>query len=66
MTRAAEWKRGELRGRLDELLNAAEREGPQTVVDANGTFEVIFTAKKQSLEELFSEPGTISEDNPVE
>lgn len=58
-----EWKRGEVGACIDDLFAAAEHHGPQTVHDANGTFEIIFTPKKQSLKELFSKPGIISGDD---
>ncbi|MBP2461171.1 hypothetical protein J3A65_001935 [Rhizobium sp. PvP014] len=56
----SEWQRSEVGARVDDLFDAARVDGPQTVIDANGTYEVTFTPQGQSLEDLFSKPGIIS------
>lgn len=63
MSHDTEWQRPEAERRIAELLNAAKTRGVQKVVDLDGTFEVVFVPLKQSLEELFSTPGPISDDD---
>lgn len=63
MTHGTNWQRSDARTNIDELLDAAKFRGVQKVLDLDGTFEVTFVPKKQSLEKLFSEPGPISSDD---
>lgn len=59
----AVWQRDEAEARIKELLDAAIREGTQKIIDADGIFKVTFEKRKGSLEELFSKPGPISDDD---
>ena len=63
MSHDPEWPRPEAERRIADLLDAAKTRGVQKVIDRDGTFEVIFVPPKQSLEELFSNPGPISEED---
>jgi hypothetical protein len=63
MPHDTQWPRPEAERRIGELLDAAKRAGVQKVVDQDGTFEVLFVPAKRSLEELFSAPGPISDDD---
>jgi hypothetical protein len=63
MTNANDWQRNDVRTQIDELLEAAKSHGTQILLDADGTFEITFVPKKQSLKELFSKPGPISNDD---
>ncbi len=49
--------------RAGEVLDAARREGPQSVADTDGTFEIVFVPRKQTLEQLFSKPGPIPDED---
>lgn len=62
MTYRTEWRRSEIKARIDELLEAAKSEGTQRLVDTDGSFDVTFKQNKQSVQELFSKPGLISGD----
>ena len=63
MPHDTQWPRPEAERRIGELLDAAKRGSVQKVVDYDGTYEVTFVPAKQSLEELFSVPGPISDDD---
>jgi hypothetical protein len=57
------WQREEAEKRIGELLDAAMNYGPQQIEDAHGVFKIVFEKRKATLEELFSEPGPLSEDD---
>ena len=63
MTNRTEWRRSEIKARIDEVLDAAKTQGTQILNDFDGSFEVTFVPAKQSIEELFSKPGLISGDD---
>ena len=58
----AVWQRDEAEDRIREVLDAAMRDGTQQVLDADGTFRITFEKRRGTLEELFSKPGPISDD----
>lgn len=63
MTYGKDWRRSDLETRASEVLDAARREGLQMVEDVDGRFEIIFVPRKQTLEQLFSKPGPIPNDD---
>lgn len=63
MTRGNEWRRLDLETRASEVLDAARHQGPQSVADTDGTFEIVFVPRKQSLEQLLSKPGPIPDED---
>ncbi|MFC5755691.1 hypothetical protein [Rhizobium sp. GCM10022189] len=56
------WLRNEAEARVRELFDAAKSTGPQEVRDTDGTFSITFIPVKGTLEELFSKPGPIPDD----
>ena len=56
-------RRVDMETRAGEVLDAARREGPQSVADTDGTFEIVFVPRKQTLEQLFSKPGPIPDED---
>jgi hypothetical protein len=63
MSHGIPWQRNEAEARIGEVLDAAKGQGPQTVADPDGTFSILFKRRRQGLEELFSEPGPLQEDD---
>ncbi len=63
MTHGNDWQRRDLETRASEVLDAARREGPQMVADVDGSFEIVFVPRRQTLEQLFSKPGPIPDDD---
>lgn len=63
MTHGNQWRPVDLETRPGEVLDAARRDGPQVVADVDGTFEIVFRPRQQTLEELFSKPGPIPDDD---
>jgi len=57
------WQRDEAEHRIGELLDAAVRDGTQIIIGVEGVFMITFEKQKGSLEELFAEPGPISDDD---
>ncbi len=57
------WQRDEAEIRIRELLDAAKGRGPQKIVDTDGDFEVTFSRRKQTLEQLFAAPGPLADDD---
>lgn len=57
------WQRDEAERSIRDLLEAAIANGPQIVIDPRGVFEVTFSKREGTLEELFSTPGPIVEDD---
>lgn len=57
----SEWQRSEVGARLDDLFDAARVDGPQTVIDANGTYEVTFSRKGSPLKIYFRNLGSSRE-----
>tara|TARA_R110002020_G_scaffold298211_1_gene514018 strand:- start:13695 stop:13889 length:195 start_codon:yes stop_codon:yes gene_type:complete len=62
MTHGNDWRRLDLETRASEVLDAAKQEGPQMIDDVDGRFELVFVPRKQTLEQLFSKPGPIPDD----
>jgi hypothetical protein len=62
MTHGKVWRRVDLETRAGKVLDAARHEGPQSVADVDGTFEIVFVPRKQTLEQLFSKPGPVPDD----
>lgn len=54
-----EWQMAQAETCVRKLFEAAKTDGPQLVVEADGHYEIIFRPRKQSLGELFSQPGPI-------
>jgi hypothetical protein len=65
MTRDMEWQRREAEARIHEVLDAAKARGAQRILDTDGSYDVTFVPKKQSLEELFSRPGPLPDDDDL-
>lgn len=63
MAHGIKWRRVDMETRAGEVLDAARREGPQSIADTDGTFEIVFVPRKQTLDQLFSKPGPISDEN---
>lgn len=63
MTHGIEWLPADLETRAKEVLDAARRSSPQVVADVDGSFEIVFVPRKQSLGQLFSKPGPVPEDD---
>lgn len=58
------WQRDEAEKHIGEVLDAAKAHGSQTVVDhLGGLFTIIFEQPKATLEELFSKPGPLLDDD---
>lgn len=57
------WQREDAEKRIGELLDAAMTNGPQQIEDAHGVFKVVFEKRKATLEDLFAEPGPLTEDD---
>ncbi|MFK0382447.1 hypothetical protein [Agrobacterium sp. NPDC090273] len=58
-----QWQRHDAEVRIRELLDAAKTRGPQTVQDKDGTFNIVYTPNKMGLEQLFSQPGPLRDDD---
>jgi hypothetical protein len=58
-----EWQMAQAETCVRKLFEAAKTDGPQLVVEADGHYEITFRPKKQSLGELFSQPGPIETDD---
>ncbi|WP_246647716.1 hypothetical protein [Rhizobium laguerreae] len=58
-----QWHRHEAEARIRELLDAAKTSGPQTVRDTDGAFTITFSQTKAGLEQLFSKPGPLQDDD---
>ncbi|MGV2124012.1 hypothetical protein ACQZ4R_13095 [Agrobacterium vitis] len=65
MTHDSNWQRHEAEARIQEVLEAAKTLGTQTVIDTDGRFDVTFTPAKKTLEELFSRPGPLPDDDDI-
>lgn len=63
MADGIEWQRSDAQSRIAEILDAAKVSGTQKIVDVDGSFNVTFVPRKQSLEKLFSKPGPIEDDD---
>jgi len=63
MAHGIKWRRVDMETRAGEVLDAARREGPQSIADTDGTFEIVFVPRKQTLEQLFSKPGPIPDED---
>lgn len=63
MAYGSSWQRDVAEARIREVLDAAKSDGPQTVVDRDGSFEIIFSQPKIGLEELFSKPGPLQDED---
>ncbi|WP_312412401.1 hypothetical protein [Shinella sp.] len=58
------WQRDEAERHIGDVLDAARTHGSQTVIDRQGgSFEITFKQPKASLEELFSKPGPLLDDD---
>ncbi|WP_246271163.1 hypothetical protein [Rhizobium sophorae] len=57
------WQRQDAEARIREVLDAAKARGTQRVLDADGRFLVTFEPVKKTLEELFAQPGPLSDDD---
>lgn len=55
------WLRTRAEDRIRDVFEAAKSNGPQSVADEDGHFEIVFHPKRRSLEELFAEDGPIKE-----
>jgi hypothetical protein len=55
------WQRDDAEARIRMVLEAAKAHGSQTVIDRDGTYTIVFTRRKQSVEKLFSKPGPLRE-----
>lgn len=65
MTLDKEWQRREAEARIREVLDAAKVRGAQRILDTDGSYDVTFVPKKRSLEELFSRPGPLPDDDDL-
>ncbi|HLP66151.1 MULTISPECIES: hypothetical protein [Ciceribacter] len=63
MTHNFDWQRHEAEARIQEVLDAAKTRGTQRVVDTDGRFDVTFVPGEKTLEELFSRPGPLPDDD---
>lgn len=63
MAQGRTWQRDECESRIREVLDAAKALGPQTIADRDGTFEIVFSQPKAGLEELFSKPGPLTDED---
>jgi len=62
MTQRMEWRRSEAEARIREVLDAARLRGPQILLEDEGSYEIRFVPRKQSLDDLFAQPGTFPDD----
>jgi hypothetical protein len=62
MTHETTWLRNDAEARVRELFDTAKSAGPQEVRDTDGTFSLTFIPMKGTLEDLFSKPGPIHDD----
>lgn len=65
MTHNSDWQRHEVAARIQEVLDAAKTRGTQRVIDTDGRFDVTFVPGKKTLEELFSRPGPLPDDDDI-
>ncbi|GGE07656.1 hypothetical protein FHT80_002539 [Rhizobium sp. BK226] len=65
MTQSSDWQRQEAEARIREVLDAAKARGTQRVIDVDGRFLVTFEPVKKTLEELFAQPGPLSDDDDL-
>jgi hypothetical protein len=63
MTHGNEWLPADLETRAKDVLDAARHSGPQVVADVDGNFQIVFLPRKQTIDQLFSTPGPIPEDD---
>lgn len=58
------WQRDEAERHIGKVLDAAKAHGSQVVVDREGgSFEITFRQPEATLEELFSKPGPLLDDD---
>lgn len=58
------WQRDEAERYIGEVLDAAKAHGSQIVIDGQGgSFEITFRQPEATLEELFSRPGPLLDDD---
>ena len=63
MSNDSTWQKKDAASRFQEVMEAAKAIGTQRVLDTDGRFEVTFVPVKKTLEELFSEPGPLRDDD---
>ncbi len=66
MTHEPDWQRHEAEARIQDVLDAAKAHGTQRVIDTDGRFDVTFVPEKKTLEELFSRPGPLPDDDDLD